>query len=110
MAKDFRTDKARAQIEAATAAETRKPRKTYTPEEAAQAMATFTTSGRKGLKLPRINMGFTPTNFDYVHTMASVRGQSMTQYVNEMIDRDRAKAKNKQLYEKAKALQEEFKA
>lgn len=108
MTKDFRQNKARKQIDEATAAETRKPRRTYTPEEAAQAMETFTTTGRKGLKLPRINMGFTPTNFEYVRTMASVKGQTMTQYVNEMIDADRAR--NDSLYRKAKALQEEFKA
>jgi len=59
-----------------------KPRKTYTPEEAAAILSTLKTSGRKGVKLPRINLAFTPQVHDYVSIMSRARGESMTEFVN----------------------------
>ena len=60
----------------------RKPRRTYTEQEAAEALRTLKTSGRKGLKLPRINLAFAPDIYDYVQIMSRVRGESMTDFVN----------------------------
>lgn len=62
--------------------EARKKRKTYTEQEAAAFSAEMKTSGRKGLKLQRINMGFSPEVYDYIKTMARVSGMTLTQFVN----------------------------
>lgn len=59
------------------------------------------TQGKKGAKMPRINMAFTPSNLDFIRTMAAIRGQSMTQYVNSLIEKER---KNNETYEAAKKL------
>lgn len=48
------------------------------------------TQGRKGQKLQRINMAFSPDNLDYLRLMASFEGVSITQYVNSLIDADQA--------------------
>ena len=62
--------------------EKRKARRTYNAQEAAEIMKTLKTSGRKGLKLPRINLAFAPDTYQYVQIMARVRGESMTDFVN----------------------------
>ena len=46
--------------------ELRKPRKSYTAQEALKYMNSLKTSGRKGIALPRINLAFTMDNYDYV--------------------------------------------
>lgn len=87
MKKDFSqisTDRVYNAITEATQ-ETRKPRKTYTAQEAQEIQETLHTSGRKGVKLSRINMGFTPSNYEYITTMARVSGQNMTEFVNKII-------------------------
>lgn len=67
-------------------AEEQKPKRArraqYTDEEKEQFMATMKTSGRGGLKLPRINLAFTPENYEYIQIMSRVSGESMTQFVN----------------------------
>lgn len=60
----------------------RKPRRTYNEQEAAEALRTLRTSGKKGLKLPRINLAFAPDIYEYVQIMSRVRGESMTDFVN----------------------------
>lgn len=67
----------------------RKARKTYTEEEALQMLETLQTSGHKGVKLPRINMALTKSNHDYISTLARVRGENMTQFINHIIDEHR---------------------
>jgi len=62
-----------------------KPRKTYTEEEAAAAMDSLQSAGRKGVKLPRINLAFTPANYEFVKIMAQVRGQNLTEFVNDIL-------------------------
>ncbi len=47
------------------------------------------TQGRKGQKLPRINMAFDEENIEYLRLMSRLRGVSMTQYVNDLLDKDR---------------------
>ena len=80
--------------------EERRPRKTYTEQEEEKYLQDRRTMGRKGIKLPRINMAFSPEAHDYIKTMARVRGESITDFVNVIIadHMDR----NKELYEKAK--------
>lgn len=65
--------------------EMRKPRKTYTKEEAQKYLNSMETAGRKGLALPRINLAFTQDNYQYIQTMSRVRGESMTEFVNLII-------------------------
>lgn len=63
----------------------RKERKTYTEEESAELMRKFKTSGHKGVKLPRINMAFAPDTYAYITTMAQVRGQTMTAFLDHIV-------------------------
>ena len=87
--KDFSTsEKAFDAIAEATAAPeepARKERKTYTDAEAAELLAQYKTSGRKGLELPRINVAFTPDLYLYIRTMARVTGQTYTDFINDVM-------------------------
>lgn len=60
----------------------RRPRRAYSPQEAAELMETLKTAGRKGLKLPRMNMAFTPSNYQYIEIMSKAAGYNLTQFVN----------------------------
>jgi len=60
------------------------------------------TQGRKGEKLPRINMAFTPQNLEYLRVMAGLRGQSVTRYVNALVEQDMVR--NKSTYAIAKEI------
>lgn len=62
-----------------------KTRKTYTQEEAKKYLEEMRTTGRKGLKLPRLNMAFVPDIYEYINVMSRVRGESMTQFVNAVL-------------------------
>lgn len=77
----------------------RKPRRTYTEQEAFEIMQTMKTSGRKGLKLPRINLAFVPTVYNYVQIMSRVRGETMTEFVNLALQQHMEE--HRDLYEKA---------
>lgn len=68
-----------------------KDRRTYTADEAREAMEKLRTTGLKGVKLPRINLAFTPTNYEFVQTMARVRGESMTDFINFIMNEVREK-------------------
>lgn len=65
------------------------------------------TQGRKGEKMPRINMAFTPSNLEYLHIMAAIKGVSITRLVNELIERDRKG--NRYAYDKAREIVEKMK-
>lgn len=78
---------------------TRKERKTYTDTEAAELLAQYKTSGRKGLELPRINVAFAPDLYMYVRTMARVRGESYTDFINHVLRQ--SMAENAEVYEQA---------
>jgi len=60
------------------------------------------TQGRKGQKLPRINMAFSQDNLEYLQLISRIEGISITKYVNHLIESDRKKRKD--IIEKAKAL------
>lgn len=77
----------------------RKSRKTYSEEEKQEFMSIGATSGRKGTKLSRINMAFTPENYDFIQTMAKVRGETLTSFVNDMVAKYREE--HGELYKKA---------
>lgn len=76
---------AEATQEAPVAQETRKTRKTYSTQEAAEFMQDLKTTGRKGVKLPRINLAFSPEVYDYVRTMSKVTGMTYTEFINRIL-------------------------
>ena len=47
------------------------------------------TQGKKGAKAQRFIMAFTPSTLDFIRIMSKINGQTMTQFVNEIIDRER---------------------
>ena len=52
--------------------------------------------------MPRINLAFYPDVYDYIITMARVRGQSLAEFVDATIRKD-MKA-NAEIYQEAKAF------
>lgn len=44
------------------------------------------TRGRKGQKLPTMNMRFSPENYEYIRRESAVRGLSATGFVNWLIE------------------------
>ena len=76
-----------------------KPRRTYTAQEAQEFLSEMKTTGRKGLKAPRINMAFTPEMYEYIQTMARVSGMTLTDFVNLAMKQH--KEEHKDLYEQA---------
>lgn len=81
------------------AQEARKPRRTYSEQEAQEALNSRQTSGKKGVKLPRINLAFTPEVYEYIKTMSRVRGESMTDFINAALQQH--KDQHADIYEKA---------
>lgn len=71
-------------------------------EQEVQRPEAVQTQGRKGAKLPRINMAFTPQNLEYLRIMAGLRGQSITKYVNALVEQDMDL--NRVAYDAAKRL------
>ena len=68
-----------------------KPRKTYTDKEAAELMQDMKTTGHKGVKLPRINLAFTPEVYDYVKTMSKAAGMTYTEFINKILQAHKEK-------------------
>lgn len=73
-------------------------------QEVHAAQEALRTQGKRGVKAQRINMAFTPSNLDYMRVMAGLKGVSMTQFVNDIIAREREQ--NSEAYEAAKKLTE----
>ena len=92
--------------QAQDAPQRRAARKTYTEAEKMAYKQAGKTQGRPGIKLERINLAFTPDNYEYVKTMASVRGQSMTEFVNHIIAMNMEE--NAALFAQAKAFKKAF--
>ena len=55
------------------------------PQEAAERAAELRTQGRKGCKAVRINMAFTPDNYEFIKVMAKASGRTMTEFTNLVI-------------------------
>lgn len=77
----------------------RKPRRTYSEQETQEALYSRQTSGKKGVKLPRINLAFTPDVYEYIQIMSRVRGESMTDFINLALRQHREQ--HADIYEKA---------
>ena len=86
--------------------EPRKDRKTYTQAEKDEYQATLRTAGRKGCKLPRINLAFAPDLYDYVRTMARARGETITDFCNHILRQ--SMDENREVYEKAIEFRKSF--
>lgn len=56
----------------------------YTAEEIKELQEAGKTTGRKGVKMIRVNMAFTPSVHEYIRIMAKVRGQTITQFTNHV--------------------------
>lgn len=74
-----------------------------TAEEIQLAREQSRTRGRKGVKMLRINMAFTPEIHEYIRTMAQVRGQTVTQFTEAVFRK--SMEDNAEIYEQAKAFQ-----
>lgn len=64
------------------------------------------TQGRKGERLLRINLGFTPEVYQYIRVMATLRGESFTGFVNRVMEQ--SMTDNRDLYGKAQELAAQF--
>ena len=71
-------------------------------DDVQKAQEALQTQGRRGYKLQRINMGFTPANLDYIRVMSKAKGLSQTQFVNQLIEKHREEAG--EAYNKIKEL------
>lgn len=74
-----------------------------TEEEIQLAREQRRTRGRKGVKMLRINMAFTPEIHEYIRTMAQVRGQTVTQFTEAVFRK--SMEDNAEIYEQVKAFQ-----
>lgn len=61
----------------------------YETHRAAGDPVSKRTQGKKGEKLPRMNMAFSPENYDHIQLMGRLVGCSATEYVNRLIAADR---------------------
>ena len=75
---------------------------TASPQEAAKRAAELRTQGRKGCKAVRINMAFTPDNYEFIRIMARISGQTLTEFTNTVITKYREE--HPEIYEQAKAI------
>lgn len=82
----------------------KRERKTYSEQEIQEFQSSLQTSGHKGVKLPRINMGFTPEIHDYIKTMARVQGKTITEFVNS--EMKKSLEANRETYSTAKKFLE----
>lgn len=74
----------------------------YTMQEQIAAAEARRTQGRKGLKMPRMNTSFTPSNMDYLKVMSGVSGMTVTRFLNYIIEQHASA--NAERYQKAKEL------
>jgi hypothetical protein len=71
-----------------------------TPKESEYNAAS--TQGKKGMKKDRMNMGFTPENYEFLRVMAGIHKMTITKYTNHIIEEERKR--NADLYIKARDL------
>ena len=71
-----------------SANDTIKTQETQETQDAQELQETRKTQGRKGVSMPRVNVSLTPTAYDYVKTMASLRGMSQGEIIEEALKND----------------------
>lgn len=79
-----------------------KVQKTQGTQQVQRTQGVPHTQGKKGQKLPRINMAFQESNLEYLQVMSRIEGVSITKYVNNLVEKD--KEQRADLYEQAKGL------
>lgn len=84
------------------AQETQEVHEAHSTQEILQAQEERKTQGRKGMKLQRMNISLTPSEYEHLRLMAAITGQSATRYIGALIQKDAAD--KKELADKAKAL------
>lgn len=78
-----------------------------TVQEVQITQETLTTQGRKGHKLQRINMGFTPQNIEFLRLYSKVQGLTMTQLTNKILDEVRQEPKTAEKLQQIKEIMKE---
>lgn len=101
MAKNFK----KATMDMTSAIDALMPEVEQKTQQAQDALESLQTQGKKDLHLPRINLAFSPSNMDYIRVMSAIRGESMTKFVNRIIEQDREANGDK--YRAAKAIVDE---
>ena len=69
-----------------------------------QAREQGRTQGRTGCKAHRFNMAFSPKAYEFITTMSRVRGETMTSFVNHLIEK--AEDDNQEIYQQAKKFRD----
>jgi len=93
---------AEATQEAPTAQEeltARKDRRTYSEQEIQEFSNSLQTAGRKGMKLPRVNLAFAPDIYEYVKIMSKAGGMTYTEFINKILQAH--KAEHEDIYQQA---------
>ena len=108
MAKDFSGISTGSRVTEAIKEATRRTgqQDTAPAAEAEKRKAEGRTQGRKGVKLPRVNLALTQLNYDYVKTCARASGQTNIAFINSIITQHRET--HPEEYETAKRLLESF--
>ena len=88
------------------AQEAQQTQEKYTAQEIRAFQEAGKTKGRKGVKMVRVNMAFTPTVHDYIRIMASVRGETITEFTNQVFLK--SMAENAELYKQAQEFRKSF--
>jgi len=77
-----------------------------TPDEKQARQEEMRTQGRKGCKMARINMAFTPENHDFIKKASHYKMMNLTQFVNYIIETYRAE--HAEAWERAKETAEDL--
>lgn len=64
----------------------RRPRREPSEEEKAELLQGLHTKGFKGVRLPRVNVGFTADNYEYITVMCNAAGMTATEFINKLIE------------------------
>jgi hypothetical protein len=102
--KDFSTINTGSRVNAAISSATGKQGQQgeASAEEKSARASALRTQGRKGCKAVRINMAFSPENYEFIRIMARVTGKTMTEFANLTIAKYREE--HPELYEKAQDI------
>ena len=76
--------------------------RSLTEAEKEKRAKTMRTQGRKGCKIQRVNMAFSADNYDFLRTVSKLKGDSITNFVNFIVDKYREE--HSDIYEQAKKL------
>lgn len=64
------------------------------------------TQGKAGKKADRMNMAFSPENYEFLRVMAGIHKMTITKYVNHVIEEERKR--NTDLYIRARDLMKDL--